>query len=205
MGYKHLIFDIDGTLVDNEKVVIATWQETILQLFGKHYETSDLNFVLGIPGVTTMERLGAENPQEAFVVWGQNFIKHKAEIELFPHIEHTIAALKSKGLDLGLVTSRTHDELNNDFALGEIIGNFDTIICVTDAPRPKPNPDPLLVYLERCGLSPDEVLYIGDSDYDYHCAKNAKVDFGVASWGDNRISHTDARFSFNSPMDILNI
>ena len=205
MGYKHLIFDIDGTLVDNEKVVIATWQETILQLFGKHYETSDLNFVLGIPGVTTMERLGAENPQEAFVVWGQNFIKHKAEIELFPHIENTIAALKSKGLDLGLVTSRTHDELNNDFALGEIIGNFDTIICVTDAPRPKPNPDPLLVYLERCGLSPDEVLYIGDSDYDYHCAKNAKVDFGVASWGDNRISHTDARFSFNSPMDILNI
>ena len=205
MGYKHLIFDIDGTLVDNEKVVIATWQETILQLFGKRYETSDLNFVLGIPGVTTMERLGAENPQEAFVVWGQNFTKHKAEIELFPHIEHTIAALKSKGLDLGLVTSRTHDELNNDFALGEIIGNFDTIICVTDAPRPKPNPDPLLVYLERCGLSPDEVLYIGDSDYDYHCAKNAKVDFGVASWGDNRISHTDARFSFNSPMDILNI
>lgn len=205
MGYKHLIFDIDGTLVDNEKVVIATWQETILQLFGKHYETSDLNFVLGIPGVTTMERLGAENPQEAFVVWGQNFIKHKAEIELFPHIEHTIAALKSKGLDLGLVTSRTHDELNNDFALGEIIGNFDTIICVTDAPRPKPNPDPLLVYMERCGLSPDEVLYIGDSDYDYHCAKNAKVDFGVASWGDNRIRHTDARFCFNSPMDILNI
>lgn len=205
MGYKHLIFDIDGTLVDNEKVVIATWQETILQLFGKHYETSDLNFVLGIPGVTTMERLGAENPQEAFVVWGQNFIKHKAEIELFPHIEHTIAALKSKGLDLGLVTSRTHDELNNDFALGEIIEHFDTIICVTDAPRPKPNPDPLLVYMERCGLSPDEVLYIGDSDYDYHCAKNAKVDFGVASWGDNRIRHTDARFSFNSPMDILNI
>ena len=205
MGYKHLIFDIDGTLVDNEKVVIATWQETILQLFGKHYETSDLNFVLGIPGVTTMERLGAENPQEAFVVWGQNFIKHKAEIELFPHIEHTIAALKSKGLDLGLVTSRTHDELNNDFALGEIIGNFDTIICVTDAPRPKPNPDPLLVYMERCGLSPDEVLYIGDSDYDYHCAKNAKVDFGVALWGDNRISYTDAKFSFNNPMDILNI
>ena len=205
MGYKHLIFDIDGTLVDNEKVVIATWQETILQLFGKRYETSDLNFVLGIPGVTTMERLGAENPQEAFVVWGQNFIKHKAEIELFPHIEHTIAALKSKGLDLGLVTSRTHDELNNDFALGEIIGNFDTIICVTDAPRPKPNPDPLLVYMERCGLSPDEVLYIGDSDYDYLCAKNAKVDFGVASWGDNRIRHTDAMFSFNSPMDILNI
>ena len=124
---------------------------------------------------------------------------------LFPHIEHTIATLKSKGLGLGLVTSRTHNELNNDFALGKIIDHFETIICVTDAPRPKPNPDPLLVYMDRCGVSPDEVLYIGDSDYDYHCAKNAKVDFGVALWGDNRISHSDTRFSFTSPMDILMI
>lgn len=205
MGYKHLVFDIDGTLVDNEKAVLSTWQETILQLFGKRYETSELNFVLGIPGVTTMERLGAENPKEFDEVWVKNFMKHKAEIELFPHIEHTIATLKSKGLGLGLVTSRTHNELNNDFALGKIIDHFETIICVTDAPRPKPNPDPLLVYMERCSVSPDEVLYIGDSDYDYHCAKNAKVDFGVALWGDNRISHTDTRFSFNSPMDILSI
>ena len=91
MGYKHLVFDIDGTLVDNEKAVLATWQETILQLFGKHYETSELNFVLGIPGVTTMERLGAENPKEFDEVWVKNFMKHKAEIELFPHIEHIIA------------------------------------------------------------------------------------------------------------------
>lgn len=34
MSYKHLFFDIDGILVDNEKAVNATWQETILQLFG---------------------------------------------------------------------------------------------------------------------------------------------------------------------------
>ncbi|WP_446776999.1 HAD hydrolase-like protein [Macellibacteroides fermentans] len=62
MGYKHLFFDMDGTLVDYEKAVVATWQETILQLFGKRYETAELIFVLGIPGVTTMVRLGAENP-----------------------------------------------------------------------------------------------------------------------------------------------
>ena len=57
MGYKHLVFDIDGTLVDNEKAVLSTWQETNLQLFGKLYETSELNFVLGIPGVTMDQQL----------------------------------------------------------------------------------------------------------------------------------------------------
>ena len=50
--------------VVEDGLVLSTWQETILQLFGKRYETAELNFVLGIPGVTTMERLGAENPKE---------------------------------------------------------------------------------------------------------------------------------------------
>ncbi len=38
MKYKHILFDIDGTLVDNESAVINTWQQTIEKLFGKHFE-----------------------------------------------------------------------------------------------------------------------------------------------------------------------
>lgn len=205
MRYKHLIFDIDGTLVNNEKAVLTTWQETIAQLFGKRYEISELNFVLGIPGETSMHQLGAQNSKEAFEVWGENFKKHKSEIELFPHIEALIQTLKEEGINLGLVTSRTHDELNNDYALCKIISYFDTILCVTDTPRPKPYPDPLLVYLEKCGISFHEALYIGDSRYDSQCAEGAKVDFGLAMWGESRNVSMNAKFYFENPMDIVAI
>ncbi|WP_418439884.1 HAD family hydrolase [Barnesiella intestinihominis] len=205
MKYKHLIFDIDGTLVDNEKAVIATWQETITQLFGKYYETSELNFVLGIPGETSMQKLGAENPQEAFKIWSENFKKHKSEIKLFPNIPDLMHILKVEKMNLGLVTSRTHNELDNDYALCKIIDYFDTIICVTDTLRPKPYPDPLLTYLEKCCTPSHEALYIGDSNYDSQCAKEAKVDFGLAMWGKNKWVDADAKFYFEDPLDIIKI
>ena len=43
--YKHLVFDIDGTLVDNEHAVLLTWQETLEELLGKKYELEELGFV----------------------------------------------------------------------------------------------------------------------------------------------------------------
>ncbi len=203
MKYKHLIFDIDGTLVDNEKAVIATWQETIAQLFGKHYEIADLNFVLGISGETSMQRLGAENPKEAFKVWGENYAAYKSEIKLFPGIEKTISVLKSKGFNLGLVTSRTRDELENDYALCRIISNFDVVICVTDTPRPKPFADPILVYLKKTNTTAEDVIYIGDTSYDYQCAQNAGVDFGLVQWGDGIKEGIRAKYLFHVPTDIL--
>jgi len=66
MRYKHILFDIDGTLVDNESAVINTWQQTLEELLGKHFEKDELGFVLGIPGVTTMQKLGIEMAEEAF-------------------------------------------------------------------------------------------------------------------------------------------
>lgn len=80
MKYKHILFDVDGTLVDNESAVINTWQQTIEELLGKHFEKNELDFVLGIPGVTTMQKLGIENPDKAFELWNRNFQKHRSEM-----------------------------------------------------------------------------------------------------------------------------
>ena len=77
MKYKHILFDIDGTLVDNESAVINTWQQTIEELFGKHFEKDELNFSLGIPGITTIEKLGAKNSEEAFDLWSKHFQEHR--------------------------------------------------------------------------------------------------------------------------------
>lgn len=203
--YKHLVFDIDGTLVDNERAVLLTWQETLEKLLNKRYEIEELNFVLGIPGITTMERLGIENPEKAFQNWGNLFLNHRDSIVLFDGIESLIQTIKQESVKLGIVTSRLHSELNNDNALGKIIENFTTIICVTDAPRPKPNADPLLTYMERENALPSEVVYIGDSDYDRQCAENAGVDFIRALWGKTSPKANEIEKAALTPADIMKL
>jgi len=203
MKYKHILFDIDGTLVDNESAVINTWQQTIEELFGKHFEKEELNFVLGIPGVTTMEKLGAKNSEEAFDLWSKHFQEHRNEITLFDGIDKVVKTLKQTNHSLGLITSRTHDELNNDDALCQIFHLFDVAICVTDTVNPKPSADPILAYFDRTGATPADTLYIGDSAYDSQCAINSHVDFALATWSNGK-KDIPCKYELEKPSDILN-
>lgn len=67
----------------------------------------------------------------------------------------------------------------------ELFSLFDEALCVTvsQISRPKPAPDSLLHLLEHNGLAPEELFFIGDSDYDKCCARDAGVPFGWAAWG----------------------
>ena len=45
MKYSHIVFDIDGTLIDTEYAVLTSLQETIMQL---HNKKIDIKEILGI-------------------------------------------------------------------------------------------------------------------------------------------------------------
>lgn len=202
MKYKHFIFDVDGTLVDNEPAVLQTWKDALLEIQGKTYETKDIAFVLGVPGETAFEKFGVENPEAAFELWRRLFLKYSPTVKLFVGISETLASLKEKGKQLGVVTSRTRSEFADDATLDRIADYFGTTICVTDSPRPKPFADPILTYLEKTAAAPQDVLYIGDTVYDCLCAKNAGVDFALAAWGNNSKENITAKYFFNSPVEI---
>lgn len=51
MKYKHIVFDIDGTLIDTEYAVLHSLQETIRVLSGREIPCSELKFALGITGI----------------------------------------------------------------------------------------------------------------------------------------------------------
>ena len=183
MKYTDIVFDIDGTLVDNEQSVLLTWQECLEKHLGRHYELKELDFVLGLPGMKTMELFKMADPKAAFDEWELMYQKYRRNITTFKGIDALLAQLKKMGLRLGIVTSRLPSELYNCFAMKPLLHLFDITICVTDAPRSKPDADPLLAYMEKVNAKPEQILYIGDSKHDRECAKNAGVDFVLVKWG----------------------
>jgi len=64
MIIRHIVFDIDGTLIDTEKAVLKSLQDTIFEVTKSKIETNDLKFALGIPGEVTLKRLGIQNVGE---------------------------------------------------------------------------------------------------------------------------------------------
>ena len=45
---KHIIFDVDGTLLDSEEAVLLSFQETLYRKTGKKTDIRDLKYALGI-------------------------------------------------------------------------------------------------------------------------------------------------------------
>ena len=55
---KHILFDVDGTLLDSEEAVLLSFQETIYLKTGKKLETQELKYALGIPSEAALRRFG---------------------------------------------------------------------------------------------------------------------------------------------------
>jgi pyrophosphatase PpaX len=105
-------------------------------------------------------------------------------------MEDVLVRLHEEGRKLGIVTAKRRVTVELAFARLPIAHLFDVVVGGDETDRHKPDPDPLLLGLERLGASADETAYVGDSPYDMRAARAAGV-FGVGvTWG--RIHGRDA-------------
>ena len=202
MNKKHIVFDIDGTLIDTEKAILRSLQETILESLNKQVTLNDLRFALDIPRKITLKRLGFENVSEANEIWNGYFKKCFHSVSVFNGIKPALQELQNQGFKLGIITSQSRTEYTNDFQPFKLCDYFDTVIYAEDSTLSKPAPEPMLEYLKRTGIKNSDALYIGDSIYDFQCASNANVDFGLALWGCDSVKHIYADYFFKTPKDI---
>jgi HAD superfamily hydrolase (TIGR01549 family) len=204
MNYSHIIFDIDGTMLDTENAVLISLQDTLKEIENSNYDLNELRFVLGIPGITALNKLNLKNAEHAYFIWNEHLKKHLDAVVLFPGIEELVINLKQKGVNLGIITSKNRFEFNQDFVPFGLADFFKTVICMEDSERPKPSADPMLAYLKKTGISSKEALYIGDTAYDRQCANAAGVDFGLALWGYNAPEKIQAEYYFDKPEEVWN-
>ncbi len=98
------------------------------------------------------------------------YIKHMdMDPDLLPLLE------KYTGVYLLTVVTNRSDTMRKVLARHGIERYFDLVVTAMDVPRPKPFPDPLLKVMDYFSLSPDEMIYVGDSAVDEQAARAARV------------------------------
>lgn len=186
--YKHIVFDVDGTLINTEEAIITSLQKVLHKETGKTYEMYELDFVLGVPGSYSILKFDLEDPSQALNQW-QDGIKNHAHLNsIYEGVLKLITSLKEMGHTIGIVTSRRDSECVFDPLFNMLKPHFDCIVTADRTEKHKPEPDPLLYYLEQTKAQPSETVYIGDTPYDSACAQKAGVDFMVAGWGAKHIA-----------------
>ncbi|NUU65638.1 phosphoglycolate phosphatase [Enterobacteriaceae bacterium BIT-l23] len=92
---------------------------------------------------------------------------------LFPAVAETLAALKQHGVALALVTNKPTPFVRPILESLGLSGYFEPIIGGDDVENKKPHPEPILRVAERLGISPQALLFVGDSRNDIQAARAA--------------------------------
>lgn len=204
MKYKHIVFDVDGTLVDTEYAVLHSLQDTLRILSGKEIPCAELEFALGITGIDALKILEIPNISHAIGLWEKILRNYIDANKIFEGIAELLENLRKLDYKMGIVTSRTREEFTHEFCRLGISHYFTTIVCADDTQEHKPNAAPLLKYVQLSEIDYGEVLYIGDSEYDSKCAENAGIDFALAVWGSHG-RRIKADYFLERPADLLSV
>lgn len=205
---KTILFDVDGTIIDTEYVMTRSLQKTLLEELGKKISVQELYYILGIPGKEAIKKFSKNEKEAGYLLskWGENVLLLASHVHVFPRIEETLQALHSKGIQLGIVTSKTKEEIKNEFDLFNLNQYFNLQITASDTKLHKPFPDPIQKAIEKLDITKEETIYIGDSLYDMQSAKACGITFGLAKWGVRNIEQfQSADIIFSSPQELFKL
>ena len=112
--YTHLLFDIDGTLVDTEKTGVESLRKTVKTLMNNEMTYDEGYRFFGIPSHLVPGILGYSHAEEFIKNWQSNFMELSYYMTLFPGVSDLLHELKKQGFKMGVVTSRSRFELDFD-------------------------------------------------------------------------------------------
>ena len=204
MKYGHIVFDVDGTLIDTALNILQSLKEALQTSDGIVCETEDLAFCLACTSVITLDRLGVKDPDATLALWIENEAKNAGMCRIFDDIPMLLESLRASGCRLGIITSRTHEELDLIFDVLPLRPYFSDIICSDDVAAPKPSPEPLLRYMELTGAERSDILYVGDTPHDMSCAAAAGTASALALWG-AREKEVPADYRPGTPKELLRL
>lgn len=180
-----VLFDLDGTLLNTNDLVLESLQYTIRTHLGTVIEDRELYKYFGQPLVNIMADLDSSQAERMVQTYREySAEKHDYLTKVFPKVPETVKELKQRGIPTAVVTSKLKTLACRGLELFKLEGYFDACIAFEDTEKHKPDPAPIFKALEAIGFDVENhrVMMVGDSPYDIICASNAGVISAVVEW-----------------------
>ncbi len=183
---KIIIFDLDGVLINSlpnmRKALNLTSKKINVKLSFKEYKK-----FLGLPFEKILENMKIKK--------NYNEIKKYYEFYSFKYIDKIkikkifLKELKmlKKDYFLAIFTSKSKKRTKKIISKYKI---FDCCVTIDDVKKGKPMPEGLFKILKKFKIDKRNAVYVGDSIYDYQCAKKANILYLHAKWGYEKSNKT---------------
>ena len=200
-----VLFDLDGTLVDSNALIVESMQQTAEAVLGRRFPYDRIAALVG--GGSAARQLATLDPDhvdDLVSEYGNRIDSAYDAIECFVGVTDVLRELKAQGRLLGVVSAKRREVVERAFSAGGLAGMFDVVVGSDATAKHKPDPEPILKALELLGADAARTAYVGDSPYDTQAARAARVYAVAAGWGGlHRVE--DADVLVESPGELLGV
>ncbi|GAB2685195.1 HAD family hydrolase [Nocardia thraciensis] len=166
---RAVVFDMDGLLLDSERLAIESLISSGEQL-GHDLPLEFCRGMIGQPADRCRElavaAYGPGFPVDDF------FATHEATLSRFvddgrltvkPGVAEMLDELDSQTIPRAIATSSGRERTDHHLRVAGIAGRFDAVVTRQDVTRGKPHPEPYLTAVAALGADPEHVLALEDS------------------------------------------
>ncbi|MCL7961292.1 MAG: HAD-IA family hydrolase [marine benthic group bacterium] len=188
--FDTVVFDLDGTLIDSEDLILASFRHTMRTHLGEAPPDESWRRTIGQPlavQVRDFARSDAEADAMIRTYTDHNLSEHDRLVRPFEGIRDALEELRRRGRTLAIATSKRRVATQMGLAACGLPEDwFASIVTADDVTRYKPDPEPVLRALSESGEDQaDRAAYVGDSVHDMRSGRAAGVCTAAVLWGPN--------------------
>ncbi|HUY70257.1 MAG TPA: HAD family hydrolase [Candidatus Baltobacteraceae bacterium] len=179
-SYDLVIFDLDGTLIDNRDAIVYAYREMLKEF---NYNPPKLEWIytrIGLPLDATFRIISNNAGEDVINKMIDSFRDHYIRncdhgVRMLDGAKELLSYLKNNGFKVGLATTKGDAGLQELLRRMKIDHFFDLAVGLSKEFRPKPDPSMLLYIMDKLSVDRSRTLYVGDTPVDVAAARNANV------------------------------
>ncbi len=171
-----VLFDLDGTLVDTSYLHAVTWTRAFRE-HGHEVHTAAVHRAVGLGSEELVAHvLGRDEVPDQQSISDRHsalFAELRSQAVALRGARDLLRTVAEHGQRVVIATSAGPDDIDALLGLLDAEAWIDTVTGGADTEHSKPHPDILHAALDRSGLAPEEVVFVGDAVWDVEAAARA--------------------------------